>query len=265
MNSLVDNIYVINMKKDVERLNKFKQQCDDLFKYEIIEGVDVRSDKYEIFYNTWKEKVDESTTYDTFDWTYYLNRYEDLGNAGINNKKAAWEHYVSHGRRELRSCNLNCDIVHPGQLGCILSHINIIKDAVDKNYKSILILEDDIILSSSFKDRLSEIKDLMKNNWSILYLGAGQYEWSNINIQDNIYIANKSTGTFAYMIHESFYQTLLNTFEKMEKPVDNYLAELQKCNVFKVVYPNMIFCDLEHSNISMRRKNNVWFKKFRWI
>ena len=205
------------MKKDVERLNKFKQQCDELFKYEIIEGVDVRSDKYEIFYNTWKEKVDESTTYDTFDWTYYLNRYEDLGNAGINNKKSAWLHFMKHGRKELRSCNTQCDIVHTGQLGCLLSHINILKDAVNKNYESILILEDDIILSSSFKDRLSEIKDLMKNDWKILYLGVSQHDWTEIYIEKNVYTAMNTTGAFAYIIHHSFYQTLLDEFQELDR------------------------------------------------
>lgn len=265
MNSLVDNIYVINMKKDVERLNKFQQQCDDLFKYEIIEGVDVCSDKYKIFYDSWKKNLNESISYDTFDWIYYINRYEDLKGAGINDKKTAWEHYINHGKKELRSCNLNCDIVHPGQLGCLLSHANILKNAIYKKYKSILILEDDIIISKNFFTRINEIKQIANDGkWSIIYLGAGQHEWSKINIHDNFYVANKSTGTFAYMVHESFYQILLNTFEKMKKPVDNYLIELQKCNDFKVVYPNMIFCDLEHSNISTKRINKEWFKKFKW-
>jgi hypothetical protein len=50
----------------------------------------------------------------------------------------------------------------------------------------------------------------------------------------------------------------------MNKPVDNYLVQLQECNDLKVIYPNIIYCDLENSNISMKRKNADWFKKFKW-
>lgn len=252
------------MKKDVERLNKFKQQCDDLFKYEIIEGVDVRSDKYEIFYNTWKEKVDESATYDTFDWRYYLSRYKDLRDSGINNKENAWIHYINNGKKELRSCNPTNDIVNIGQLGCLLSHINVLKDAIDKKYENILILEDDIIISDSFNKRIHEIKELMDKDWNIIYLGVSQRNWDNIHIYNNFYTAKETTGTFAYIINSSFYETLLNKFKNINKPVDNYLVEIQETYMMKVVYPNIIFCELEDSNISEKRKHEIWYKKFKW-
>lgn len=264
MNSIVDNIYVINMKKDVIKLNTFKQQCDSLFKYQLVEGVDISSNYYKTYYDKWKLLLNNNTSYDTFDWVSYLNKYEDLRNAGIKNKKTAWIHYINNGKSELRSCNRNIDIVSLGQVGCLLSHINILKDAINNNYDKILILEDDIIISKSFTSRLHEINSLIQDDWNIIYLGVSQHNWDNIHINDNIYNADKSTGSFAYMVHNSFYQTLLNTFEKMNKPVDNYLVQLQESNYFKVIYPNIIYCDLENSNISAKRLNKEWFKKFRW-
>lgn len=255
------------MKKDVERLNRFKQQCDDLFEYEIMEGIDVCSDKYKIFYDTWKEIINESNSYDTFNWKYYVNRYEDLRNAGIENKKTAWKHYIHYGKTELRSCNPKCDIVHPGQLGCLLSHIQILKDAQEKKYNSILILEDDVIITKHYnKETLKQIKTYTDNTWNLIYLGAGQHKWKNIKHIGDYYYAQKSTGTFAYMVHSSFYQILLKEFEKMSKPVDNYLVDIQRKYNEKIVvkFPNMIICNLEDSNIGEKRKHEIWFKKFKW-
>ena len=31
-----------------------------------------------------------------------------------------------------------------------------------------------------------------------------------------------------------------------------------------VLYPNIIVCDLEESNIGIKRNNNDYYKKFRW-
>ena len=268
MNSLVDNIYVINMKKDVERLNKFRKQFDLHFSYEIAEGIDVMSLKYIHFYNEWKKNNNFEISRDNFDWEYYINRYEDLKKAKINTREKAWNHWTKNGKKELRSCNSKCDIVNKGQLGCLLSHIHILKDAIEKKYNSILILEDDVIITSKYnKETLQKLKTYTENNtWKLIYLGVGQHDWKNIEHIEDYYYAEKSTGTFAYIVHSSFYQILLNEFEKMSKPVDNYLVDIQsKYNKeILVKFPNMIICNLQDSNISEKRQHNIWYKKFKW-
>ncbi len=40
-----------------------------------------------------------------FDWIYYINKYIDLRNAGINNQNAALTHWINHGLKEHRTCN----------------------------------------------------------------------------------------------------------------------------------------------------------------
>ena len=268
MNSIVDNIYVINMKKDIERLNFFEKQFGSKFSYEIIEGVDITSIENVRFYNEWKKNNNFEINKDNFDWKYYIERYPDLQKAKITTKKKAWNHWIIHGKNELRSCNSRCDIVNKGQLGCLLSHINILKDAIKKKYKYILILEDDVLITQNYNNNnLTNLKYYMENNaWKLVYLGAGQHDWNNIEHVKDHYYAKKTTGTFAYMVHHTFYQILLDEFQKMNKPVDNYLIDIQnKYNKeILVKYPNMIICNLENSNIGKKRNNKEWFKKFKW-
>ena len=267
MNNLVDQIYVINMKKDVERLDRFKNQIGNLFKYTLVKGVDpINDEKYKEKYNNWKLKNNIIITYDNFNWKYYIQRYTDLNI--MKTKEEAWEHWINYGEKELRSCNPNNNIVNAGQWGCLHSHINIIKNAIQQNYNSIIILEDDIILTQDIHSKINKLREFIElhNNWNIIYLGASQHNWSDISFGINYYNAKNTTGTFAYMINNNFYRILLNEFSKMTKPVDNYLVDIQKrfYGSIYVIYPNIIKCDLEESNIGEKRENIEYYKIFRW-
>lgn len=268
MNNIVEQIYVINMKKDIDRLEKIKTMAGTLFNYNVVKGVDpINDEKYKTKYEKWFSDNNIKIEYNNFNWEYYIKRYPDLSH--INTKENAWCHWTTYGEKELRSCNKNNDIVNKGQWGCLYSHINILKNAIKHEYKSILILEDDIILTSNIKDKIEKLKKFSntQDNWNIIYLGASQHNWDNIQFKPNYYNAKCSTGTFAYMINNQFYKTLLDEFIKMKKPVDNYLVDIQQkyLDTIYVLYPNIIICNLEESNIGEKRNNNEYFKKFKWI
>ena len=67
-----------------------------------------------------------------FDWQLYLNRYEDLRNAGIDNEKKAWTHWINYGRAEGRICTIK------------EWEINNISDKESNNYFNLYKLSDDI-------------------------------------------------------------------------------------------------------------------------
>jgi len=263
---MIEKIYVINMKKDVEKLEHFKREVNNQFEFHIIEGVDPLSDQYKKEFELWIENNNKYIDYDTFDWKYYINRYPDLKNNGIHTKKDAWFHWIYYGKKELRSCYKNNEIVNKGQWGCLMSHIQVLKDALKNNYGSIIIFEDDIILTKPWSIILKELKKINNSNRQLIYLGSSQYNWENIIIKDGYYFSNSSFGTFAYMVKRNLYSILLELFEKKTKAVDNYLVDFQKQNHEKcvVMYPNTVICDLEHSSISKPRKNEEFYKKFRW-
>jgi len=72
-----------------------------------------------------------------------------------------------------------------GELGCALSHINIYKEIIEKNYDKVLILEDDVkvdpipieVLESSLKE--------LPASWDLFYLG---YLYNNDRLQLPIYV-----------------------------------------------------------------------------
>jgi len=263
---MIEKIYVINMKKDVEKLEHFKKEVTNQFEFHIIEGVDPLSEQYKTEFDSWIEKNNIHINYETFDWKYYIDRYPDLKQNRIHTKKDAWLHWINFGKKEMRSCYKNNDIVNKGQWGCLMSHIQVLKHALENNYESIIIFEDDVILTKPWSIILTELEKINNSDRQLIYLGSSQYEWKNIVIEDGVYHTNNSFGTFAYMVKRELYSVLLELFEQKIKPVDNYLVDFQNQNQDHcvVMYPNMVICDLEKSAISYPRKNEEFYKKFRW-
>lgn len=78
--------------------------------------------------------------------------------------------------------------VFPGTIGCLLSHLSILKDAYESGYETIWVLEDDMTVLDD-PHLLSELIEKLdgfvgENNWDILYTGSDVsnkpfYDWRN--------------------------------------------------------------------------------------
>jgi glycosyltransferase involved in cell wall biosynthesis len=257
--------YVINLKKDTNRMEKFKKRFKE-FSYEIFNGIDGYEE--EKLFNNWRKKF----TYNLdFDWKFYTKSQ----GLDIKSEKEAYEHYHMHGKSELRLINDTCNLVNKGQWGCLQSHLTLIKKVYDENnhlddYR-ILILEDDAIPVHNFKENLRNIiaNEHLKK-MEIIYIGASQHEWDNLVFTNNdnidFYNGSKTNGTFGYIINKEGIKNVLE-FTKDEKfPIDLYLTEFQKTHNTAVIYPNIVKSDLKViSNIQPKSYNiQELEKKFKW-
>ena len=60
----------------------------------------------------------------------------------------------------------------PGQIGCFLSHLSVLKNAQEKGFERILVLEDDVRFIASMKELSSYLDQLtaLDPEWDLLYL-----------------------------------------------------------------------------------------------
>lgn len=146
-------------------------------------------------------------------------------------------------------------------LGCLLSHLEIIKHAKSKNFRRILIFEDDIMLSNDFFDRISMINNM---DWKLLYLGASQFDWSDIKIQGDFYNCKKTLGTFAYAIDCSLFDEIIDS--PKSKSIDNLLSLLQEKYYGQsfTLYPNFVISDVNNSDIRQVIDMSSYSKLMRW-
>ena len=271
LNDLVDNIYLINMKKDFNRLEQFKSYFKSDMKFQIIDGVDINDKKNNITYLNWKRQI-KPFTKKNFHWKYYINKYQDLQKAGIKTEKFAWNHYKTFGIHELRKCNPINQIRNIAELGCLLSHINVIKDAIKNDYENILILEDDVMPTKHYNKKILKnlYEYMQKKHWKIIYLSACQTNWDYVKCKNGYYIATKDTkGSHSYIINKSSYKIILKEFKKLQNASDVCLINLQNKyqNQIVVKYPNIFMQDFSfQSNVWKRNiKKSTLYKKFKWV
>lgn len=148
-----------------------------------------------------------------------------------------------------------------GALGCKLSHLNIIIDAKQNNYKQILILEDDFLLTNNFLDKFSTISNKIQSHnihIDMLYLGFSivrKNPYENTTI-DNLKKLTNGHTTHAYLLNQSFYDTIINEISNCYCEIDVCYAKLQKKynNIFGI-YPCLItqresFSDILNRNVN---------------
>ena len=101
-----------------------------------------------------------------------------------------------------------------GQIGCTMSHINVLKIARERNLENVLIFEDDFEFIVSKDVFLSNIKSFFekKIEYDVLMLS---YNLNHSEPVDDIIGRTKDVQTASgYIVHNRFYTTLINRLEE---------------------------------------------------
>ena len=172
-----------------------------------------------------------------------------------------------------------------GALGCLLSHIEIIKIAKKNNYQKILILEDDFLMINNFKDELNNLFSNIDDNWDFVYLGKKQGNVKQkIDIVNDIHINNEyfnqpivinnyvykpnyyTWATHAILIKNTIFDDIINFQEKIVAPIDLMLMKLYtKYNFYCVINDLFITDDCIKSSIqSDNKKENTVGNFWNW-
>jgi len=102
----------------------------------------------------------------------------------------------------------------PGGVGCMKSHLEVLKLAKQRDYNNILILEDDftfLVSKEEFEEQLKKFFQL-KIDYDVLFLS---YSIELFELLDNN-IVNKviySTTASGYIVNKNYYDTLINLYE----------------------------------------------------
>ena len=149
-----------------------------------------------------------------------------------------------------------------GWEGCKASHLSIVKDAKDNNYKNFLVFEDDFILHTEFNDILTKSLDDLPDDWDMLYMG-GNLSMCNSRekITENLIKVNSILTTHCYAMKNTLYDRTLseaNTIPPQKgflrgQAIDVYYSEfLCKNNNVYLIQPMICFQEDGYSDIEKR-------------
>lgn len=156
-----------------------------------------------------------------------------------------------------------------GDIGCMMSHIEVLKIAKKNNYKNVLILEDDFEFVVS-KDRFYYLLDIFKetygDNYDVLKLS---YNMIKSTDTDNIEIGKiiESQTTSGYIVNNHYYDKLIDLFEKclinlintrqhwlyavdscwkIYQPIDNWYFFKDRIGIQRASYSDISLCYVNH-------------------
>jgi GR25 family glycosyltransferase involved in LPS biosynthesis len=171
---LVDNVYVINLKKSKDRLKNIQLQCHKVgTKFELVEAVDGVKENVEYEHN------ETNSGYDG--WTQ-------------------------------------------GAAGLVYTTMNIIKDAKEKGYKSIMIMEDDIVFRGMAYKIAKDGFDLLPDNWELFHLAAQHI--IKPRFFGKLFQLRGAWSCQIYALSERIYDEYLEWLELVDRPIDSITSNV---------------------------------------
>lgn len=152
--------------------------------------------------------------------------------------------------------NKNTSIINSGHFACLLSHIKAIKLAKERNYSSIMVLEDDVYFC---KDFISKLSNLMIPNYDMIYLG-GIIKKKKLFFNDWVRYS-KIIGAYGYILSSSLFDIVINELEKLTEYVDVfYMKNIQPIYstilLFDYIKTDLASSDTSHKSQGLVKRLN---------
>ena len=149
---------------------------------------------------------------------------------------------------------------NPGSVGCTKSHIEVMKLAIDKKWKNVLILEDDVVWNR-FESGYKLLEKLAGHEYDVIHLGPS----------DALYDVNtlrlfRGSCTSSYLINGHYIPKLLLNFQEgldlliktkgEDYPCDVYWTSLMKTDKWYLCNPCLMYQQESYSDIDLVVKTN---------
>lgn len=179
---------------------------------------------------------------DYFDNVYLLNLHRRVDRLQLSKKRLNFcdiEYQVFNGTdgsvlNKLWKSLSNSNFSNPNYIGCAISHLSIYKDALEKGYKRILILEDDNRIKMNANYQFNSLVDNLPLEWDLLYLGfiplsddCSRWDYNIVNnfIADKVFLARNLWGLYSYGISEQLMKATIDEYnENFPMELDRYFV-----------------------------------------
>ena len=147
-----------------------------------------------------------------------------------------------------------------GQIGCKLSHFEVIKKAVNLKLPHVIIIEDDAEFIPGFLGGLQKLQ--IPADWQMIYFGAHNFRKLEM-VNETIGKCVTTLSTVCYAVHSSLYPVLLRQLQRDEILDIIYCNRVHPSANAYCVYPNLVtqatgYSDIEKINVNYENFYNKW-------
>jgi glycosyl transferase family 25 len=201
-----------------------------------------------------------------------INSIHDIKNAFYINLEHRTDR-KEHVESEMATIGIQCERFNAikmsnGAIGCSMSHLKLLQEAVKNNLDHILIVEDDIkfLEPELFVKQINKFFELHGNNWDVI-LWAGNNMPPYKTVDDTCIKVTRCQTTTGYLVNGHYIKTLLNNIKmgltnllnnptnKTQYAIDKFWFGLQEIHNWYLITPLTVVQREDYSDIEKRVTN----------
>src|SRR5438128_5695159 len=148
----------------------------------------------------------------------------------------------------------------PGAYGCLLSHVQVVREARGLGLPHLLIFEDDAVFAQDFAEKFRDRVEHVPSDWDMLFFGA-LHKDELIEISENISRITKANSTYAYALRDTVFDEFIELNRAATDVLDINSFRLQQrfnCYCFT---PNLAWVEAGHSDAQTRFEDHWYLKE----
>ncbi|HMG33504.1 MAG TPA: glycosyltransferase family 25 protein [Blastocatellia bacterium] len=147
-----------------------------------------------------------------------------------------------------------------GAYGCLLSHVQAVRDARDRGLPNLLIFEDDVVFDPQLQQRFQSGFADVPSDWQVLYFGVLHME-DPVKISPNIHRVRKAYSTYAYALNRPVFETFIELNSKATSAVDANALELQRNVPCYCFAPHLAWVEHDYSDAQEQERHHWYLKE----
>jgi GR25 family glycosyltransferase involved in LPS biosynthesis len=148
----------------------------------------------------------------------------------------------------------------PGAYGCLLSHLEVVREARRLSLPSILVFEDDVVFDDQFEQKFRDYVHQLPADWDMLFFGA-LHKDELIKITENIGRITQSNSTYACAIRDTVYDAFIELNSKSSDVLDVNSLVLQKQFNCYCFLPHLAWVEADHSDAQEKTVDHWYLRE----
>ena len=144
--------------------------------------------------------------WDNIDKIFYINL-----DSRIDRQQSCLNELKSIGASQDKIERFSAIKKNPGYIGCTLGHISCLKLAMERNYETVMIVEDDILFTQ--KEWISgQLNKVFEYDFDVFLLGTNLFDFEKID--DSMIRVLGGGSTIGYIVKKHYYDKLLKNYKE---------------------------------------------------
>jgi GR25 family glycosyltransferase involved in LPS biosynthesis len=148
----------------------------------------------------------------------------------------------------------------PGAYGCLLSHLEVVRNARRLGLPSLLIFEDDVVFADQFEQKFSDYVCQLPADWDMLFFGA-LHKDELIKVSENVGRITQSNSTYACVLRDTVFDAFIELNSRGDEVLDvNSLVLQQQFNCYCFL-PHLAWVEVAYSDAQQKPVHHWYLRE----